>query len=444
MITKINFNDHTIRSYLMRYYTPKEYFRLMGVPDSIISIMQSSNAQAAKILSDWKGRGKPERMAISKTQQFKLAGNSIVTNVLLHIYNNLFYPKQGVAFDDKQEVQPSFATTSGDERIFLTTFSGYDSQLMAADLLKEWHPEFKYTCAGWSEIDKYACQMHNLIFPQFADKALGDITKIDWHKVKDGLQGRDIDLFTYSSPCQDISIAGLQKGLKKDSSTRSSLLWNVVDAVEVLKPKYLLMENVTALVSKKFLPDFKEWLNTLSKLGYVSKWKCLNAINHGIPQNRDRVFCISMRKDVAFDYQFPMPFELTTFFKDVLDGEADPSAFFKDTRVNELLQDDVNNNCLFMIFPLPPTHEAAMFLKTLLQVWMEKQEDRWSKGIEWNQKELDFQRSTVLQLYKEFQKDHHYMDCHVWYGFEELFKENMERKPTTKPLFFHRKKQNKV
>lgn len=177
MIAKINFNNHTIRGYLIRPYTPKEYFRLMGVPDNIISIMQSSNAQAAKILPDWKGRGKPEGMAISKTQQFSLAGNSIVTNVLLHIYNNLFYPKQGVAFDDKQEVP--FATTSDDERIFLTTFSGYDSQLMAADLLKEWHPEFKYTCAGWSEIDKYACQMHNLVFPQFADKALGDITKID-------------------------------------------------------------------------------------------------------------------------------------------------------------------------------------------------------------------------------------------------------------------------
>ena len=428
MITKINFNDHTIRSYLIRKCTPKEYFRLMGIPDNIISIMQSSNAQAAQILPDWKGRGKPESMAISKTRQYNLAGNSIAINVLLHIYNNLFYPKQGAAFDDGQEVQPSFATISGDERIFLTTFSGYDSQLMAADLLKEWHPEFKYTCAGWSEIDKYACQMHNLVFPQFADKALGDITKIDWHKVKDGLQGRDIDLFTYSSPCQDISIAGLKKGLKKDSGTRSSLLWNVTDAIEVLKPKYLLMENVTALVSKKFLPDFKEWLDNLSKLGYVSKWKCLNAKKYGIPQNRDRVFCISMRKDVAFDYQFPMPFELTTFFEDVIEYEAGPSVFFKDTRVKELLQDDVNNNCLFMNFPMPPTHEAAMFLKTLLQVWMEKQEDIWSKGIEWNQKELNFQRSTVAALYKAFQKDHHYMDRHVWYGFEELFKENMERK----------------
>lgn len=425
MIAKINFNNHTIRGYLIRPYTPKEYFRLMGVPDNIISIMQSSNAQAAKILPDWKGRGKPEGMAISKTQQFSLAGNSIVTNVLLHIYNNLFYPKQGVAFDDKQEVP--FATTSDDERIFLTTFSGYDSQLMAADLLKEWHPEFKYTCAGWSEIDKYACQMHNLVFPQFADKALGDITKIDWHKVKDGLQGRDIDLFTYSSPCQDISIAGLQKGLKKDSGTRSSLLWNVADAVEVLKPKYLLMENVTALVNKNFLPDFKKWLKTLSKLGYVSKWKCLNAINFGIPQNRDRVFCISMRKDVAFDYQFPAPFELTTFFEDVFEDEADPSAFYKDARVKQLLQDGVNNNCLFMNFPMPPTHEAAMFLKTVLQMFMERH-DGWNKGIEWNEKELNCHRPVIAHLYEKFKENPKKMDVEYCRGFYKMFKENMERK----------------
>lgn len=425
MIAKINFNNHTIRGYLIRPYTPKEYFRLMGVPDNIISIMQSSNAQAAKILPDWKGRGKPEGMAISKTQQFSLAGNSIVTNVLLHIYNNLFYPKQGVAFDDKQEVP--FATTSDDERIFLTTFSGYDSQLMAADLLKEWHPEFKYTCAGWSEIDKYACQMHNLVFPQFADKALGDITKIDWHKVKDGLQGRDIDLFTYSSPCQDISIAGLQKGLKKDSGTRSSLLWNVADAVEVLKPKYLLMENVTALVNKNFLPDFKKWLKTLSKLGYVSKWKCLNAINFGIPQNRDRVFCISMRKDVAFDYQFPAPFELTTFFEDVFEDEADPSAFYKDARVKQLLQDGVNNNCLFMNFPMPPTHEAAMFLKTVLQMFMGRH-DGWNKGIEWNEKELNYHRPVIAHLYEKFKENPKKMDVEYCRGFYKMFKENMERK----------------
>lgn len=267
--------------------------------------------------------------------------------------------------------------------------------------------------------------MHNLVFPQFADKALGDITKIDWHKVKDGLQGRDIDLFTYSSPCQDISIAGLQKGLKKDSGTRSSLLWNVADAVEVLKPKYLLMENVTALVNKNFLPDFKKWLKTLSKLGYVSKWKCLNAINFGIPQNRDRVFCISMRKDVAFDYQFPAPFELTTFFEDVFEDEADPSAFYKDARVKQLLQDGVNNNCLFMNFPMPPTHEAAMFLKTVLQIFMERH-DGWNKGIEWNEKELNYHRPVIAHLYEKFKENPKKMDVEYCRGFYKMFKENME------------------
>ena len=135
---------------------------------------------------------------------------------------------------------------------------------MAADALKEDHPEFRWTCVGWSDIDKYACQMHDLVFPQFADKALGDITKIDWHKVKESLRGREVDLFTYSSPCQDISQAGKQMGLKEGSETRSALLWRVADVVEVLKPKYLLQENVAALVSEKFMPDFQKWPSAIS------------------------------------------------------------------------------------------------------------------------------------------------------------------------------------
>ena len=132
---------------------------------------------------------------------------------------------------------------------------------MAADVLKEWHPDFSWTCKGWSDIDKYACQMHNLVFPQFAECALGDITKIDWHAVKRSLQGREVDIFTYSSPCQDISQAGKQMGLQEGSDTRSALLWRVADAVEVLQPKYFLQENVAALVSKKFMPDFQKWLD---------------------------------------------------------------------------------------------------------------------------------------------------------------------------------------
>lgn len=438
MITKLNFTDRTIKSYAIRKLTPKECFRLMGVRDNVIGTMQSSNAQAAERLPDWKGKGKPEDMAISASQQYKQAGNSIVVDVLAHIYEQLFFPappkprpgEQLSLFDDLEDTLSALPPTAdkNEEKIFLTTFSGYDSQLMAADVLREWHPDFRWTCKGWSDIDKYACQMHNLVFPQFADCALGDITKIDWHEVKSSLEGREVDLFTYSSPCQDISQAGKQMGLQEGSDTRSALLWRVADAVEVLRPKYLLQENVAALVSQKFMPDFQKWLDKLSSLGYVSRWARLNAKNYGVPQNRDRVFCLSMRRDVAFDYQFPEPFELRTRLEDVLEEEVSDRYFLKDDAVSKFLKANDSDNALFVQFDLPPTHEAAMFLKTLLQVWMEKQNDGWSKGIEWNEKELNFQRSSVKTLYEEFKKDHLYMDFHVWFGFEKLFIENKVRK----------------
>lgn len=438
MITKLNFTDRTIKSYAIRKLTPKECFRLMGVRDNVIGTMQSSNAQAAERLPDWKGKGKPEDMAISASQQYKQAGNSICIDVLAYLYQNLFYPAppkprpgmQLTLFDDLDDTLPALPpdANKNEEKIFLTTFSGYDSQLMAADVLREWHPDFRWTCKGWSDIDKYACQMHNLVFPQFADCALGDITKIDWHEVKRSLQGREVNLFTYSSPCQDISQAGKQMGLQEGSDTRSALLWRVADAVEVLRPKYLLQENVAALVSQKFMPDFQKWLDKLSSLGYVSRWARLNAKNYGVPQNRDRVFCLSMRRDVAFDYQFPEPFELRTRLEDVLEEEVSDRYFLKDDAVSKFLKANDSDNALFVQFDLPPTHEAAMFLKTLLQVWMEKQNDGWSKGIEWNEKELNFQRSFVKTLYEEFKKDHLYMDFHVWLGFEKLFIENKVRK----------------
>lgn len=438
MITKLNFIDRTIKSYAIRKLTPKECFRLMGVRDNVIGTMQSSNAQAAERLPDWKGKGKPEDMAISASQQYKQAGNSICVDVLAYLYQNLFYPappkprpgKQLTLFDDPEDTLPALPPTAdkNEEKIFSTTFSGYDSQLMAADVLREWHPDFRWTCVGWSDIDKYACQMHNLVFPQFADCALGDITKIDWHEVKSSLKGREVDLFTYSSPCQDISQAGKQMGLQEGSDTRSALLWRVADAVEVLRPKYLLQENVAALVSQKFMPDFQKWIDKLSSLGYVSRWARLNAKNYGVPQNRDRVFCLSMRRDVAFDYQFPEPFELLTRLEDVLEEEVSDRYFLKDDAVSKFLKANDSDNALFVQFDLPPTHEAAMFLKTLLQVWMEKQNDGWSKGIEWNEKELNFQRSSVKTLYEEFKKDHLYMDFHVWLGFEKLFIENKVRK----------------
>lgn len=445
MITKLNFTDRTIKSYAIRKLTPKECFRLMGVRDNVIAVMQMTVASVMQRMKSVLGKcfptvlfdrikNKEDVMLISASQQYKLAGNSIVVDVLAHIYEQLFYPrtpkprpgKQLTLFDDLKDTLSDLPPTDAnknEEKIFLTTFSGYDSQLMAADVLREWHPDFRWTCVGWSDIDKYACQMHNLVFPQFADCALGDITKIDWHEVKSSLQGREVDLFTYSSPCQDISQAGKQMGLQEGSDTRSALLWRVADAVEVLRPKYLLQENVAALVSQKFMPDFQKWLDKLSSLGYVSCWARLNAKNYGVPQNRDRVFCLSMRRDVAFDYQFPEPFELKTRLEDVLEEEVSDRYFLKDDAVSKFLKANDSDNALFLQFDLPPTHEAAMFLKTWLTLRMNTL-NGWDMELDDLRDCIENERDVLNSDFASFN------ECHTFpcEGFEELFKENMERK----------------
>ena len=434
MITKLNFTDRTIKSYAIRKLTPKECFRLMGVRDNVIGTMQSSNAQTTERLPDWKGKGKLEDMAISASQQYKQAGNSICIDVLAYLYQNLFYPappkprpgEQLALFDDLEDTLPALPTTATDkneEKIFLTTFSGYDSQLMAADVLREWHPDFRWTCKGWSDIDKYACQMHNLVFPQFADCALGDITKIDWHEVKSSLEGREVDLFTYSSPCQDISQAGKQMGLQEGSDTRSALLWRVADAVEVLRPKYLLQENVAALVSQKFMSDFQKWLDKLSSLGYVSRWARLNAKNYGVPQNRDRVFCLSMRRDVAFDYYFPEHFELLTRLEDVLEEEVSDRYFLKDDAVSKFLKANDSDNALFLQFDLPSTHEAAMFLKTLLCDFMEV-EGVWQMAIPDAERKIEVNRKNVVDSWQNWLTDRDFFSK----AFLSESERNMERK----------------
>lgn len=413
MITKFNFKDKTIKSYAIRKLTPFECLRLMGVRDDVIRTMQSTNAQAAERVPDYKGKGKAEDMAVSASQQYKQAGNSIVVDVLVSIYQQLWYPKE-----PKREAQTSFfadlfpedqlptypVDKNDGEKLILTTFSGYDSQLMAADVLAQQHPDFRWTCVGWSDIDKYACQMHDLIFPQFADKALGDITKIDWQQVKTTLVAQEIDLFTYSSPCQDISQAGKQMGLKEGSDTRSALLWRVADAVEVLRPKYLLQENVAALVSEKFMPDFQKWLDKLSSLGYVSRWARLNAKDYGVPQNRDRVFCLSMRKDVAFDYQFPAPIPLKRKLEDVLQEEVDARFFLKDEAVSKFLQANDKDTCVFHQFEIEPSHENAMALKAILTLFVEEAH-LWYHTPKEMQEKLSSIHTDVMTLFNDWKEN---------------------------------------
>lgn len=206
-------------------------------------------------------------------------------------------------------------------RVF-TAFSGYDSQCMALDRLHQHNPDFTYELVGWAEIDKYAIQAHNAVYPQWAERNYGDISKIDWAQVP------DFDLFTYSSPCQDFSQAGKQAGGTEGSGTRSSLLWECRRAILAKRPKYLLMENVAALVSQKFIRLFNAWQLELESYGYRNFAKVLNAKDYGVPQNRERIFMVSVLDESA-RYEFPDPMPLTIRLKDVLEKEVEERYYLK-------------------------------------------------------------------------------------------------------------------
>lgn len=230
-------------------------------------------------------------------------------------------------------------------RVF-TAFSGYDSQCLALNVLRgeEDNPIihskdgymyiFDYELVGWSEIDKYAIKAHNALFPQWADRNYGDISKIDWSAVP------DFDLFTYSSPCQDFSQAGKQRGADKGSGTRSSLLWECERAIATKRPKYLLFENVAAVVSKKFIRLFNEWQLTLERMGYGNFVQVLNAKTHGyptpVPQNRERVFMVSIL-DCTQAFYFPDAQPLTQRLADVLEPEVDESFYLSPERIKGMI-----------------------------------------------------------------------------------------------------------
>ena len=214
-------------------------------------------------------------------------------------------------------------------------FAGYGSQILALERLKRDFPEFDYKSVGWSEFDpdskspidrQPAVIAHNALHPD-AGENYGDICNIDWEKVP------DFDLFTYSFPCQSISQAGLQHGLEEGSGTKSSLLWECEKAIRIKKPRYLLMENVKALVSNKFIKDFYKWLELLDRYGYASFSQVLNSSQYGVPQNRERIFCLSiLRTDEEPDpkYFFPKPFKLEKRLRDCLEDEVEEKYYISD------------------------------------------------------------------------------------------------------------------
>lgn len=212
----------------------------------------------------------------------------------------------------------------------ITLFSGYDSQCLALNRLG-----VDYDLAAWCEIDKHAITAHNALFPQWAERNLGDVSKVDWEEWH-RQHPEQIDLLTYSSPCQDFSSAGLQRGGEEGSGTRSGLLWETERAVRELRPRYLVFENVAALVSDTFIGLFQRWQVRLNKYGYTNFQQLMNAKDYGVPQNRLRIFMVSVY-DCKQAYYFPKPFKLERRLKDVLEQNVEERYYLKDEAVSKLV-----------------------------------------------------------------------------------------------------------
>lgn len=222
-------------------------------------------------------------------------------------------------------------------RVF-EAFAGYGSTAIAMKRLQKMFPdEVEFEFIGTSEIEPAAIKAYKAIHGD--TPCYGDICKIDWHHVP------DFDLFTWSFPCQDISNAGKQGGLSKESGTRSSLAWEAIRAIKEKRPKYALMENVSALCQKKFSADFAQLRKELEELGYANFYQLLNAKDYSTAQNRLRVFMVSILRtedDPNPTYNFPAPIPLTKCVEDYMEPaeDIDESYFISQDRVtNKVLSD---------------------------------------------------------------------------------------------------------
>lgn len=206
-------------------------------------------------------------------------------------------------------------------------FAGIGSQIKSFKKLQKKYG-FELESYKVIEFDKYAIASYNAI--NGTDFKPMDITKI----TADDLNIFNTNVYeyilTYSFPCQDLSLAGKQRGMKKGSKTRSGLLWEVERLLDECSelPQILLMENVPQVISSNNMDDFRQWQLKLEKLGYTNYVSLLNAKDYGVPQNRNRCFMISFLGQ--YSYKFPKPFKLKTRLKDMLEDEVDEKYYLSD------------------------------------------------------------------------------------------------------------------
>lgn len=199
----------------------------------------------------------------------------------------------------------------------------------------------EYQLIGYCEIDKYAANAYSQIHGVSENYNLVDVTKVNTVLMD------DVDLITYGFPCQDISAAGKQRGFedKDGNRTRSGLFFEALRIIEETRPLYAIAENVKALTSKKFEKEFKTVLDSLDGAGYNNYWAVLNAKDYGIPQNRERVFIVSIRKDVdKSGFKFPEKMPLNIRVKDILETNVDEKYYINTEKARQLIKKLLDKN----------------------------------------------------------------------------------------------------
>ena len=206
-------------------------------------------------------------------------------------------------------------------------FAGIGSQAKALERLKVKFAHYKVI-----EFDKYAIKSYNAIHG--TNFKTSDITKTKASDLEIVNTDQYEYIMTYSFPCQDLSLAGKQRGMSKGSGTRSGLLWEVERLLDECKelPQILLMENVPEVIGQKNIEDFKKWQLKLESLGYSNYVKVLNAKDYGIPQNRRRCFMISILG--KYNYTFPKKIKLKLFLKDMLEENVDEKYYLSEKMIN--------------------------------------------------------------------------------------------------------------
>ena len=228
-------------------------------------------------------------------------------------------------FESMEDIKPPFKPLK-----LLSLFSGIGAFEKALDRIAT-----PYDLVAFCEIDEHAARSYCAIHGVDSSQNLGDITKVDEKALP-----KDIDVVTYGFPCQDISLAGNQKGLfnADGTKTRSGLFFDALRIIEETKPKVAIAENVKNLTGKKFRQQFTIVLDSLADAGYTNYYAVLNAKHFGVPQNRERVFIVSIRNDLDSGFfTFPKGFPLERRLQDLLEPEVDEKYYLSD-KMMEYLQ----------------------------------------------------------------------------------------------------------